>query len=161
MTENVSPVESVTASADNPGLDDVASRANDTVLWLGTVSPKGRPSIRPAWFVLHEGALVTFSTPKAWKVRHIQENPAVAVTFHTDPAAKNVLVVAGTAEVSLDGPPPSSIPAYWTKYEPAMNSYDFSPERFDALYPARITITPERAWGWGAGEAGVTVTGDR
>ena len=148
MNEITSPVESMTASATNPKLDEVAAKATDPVLWLATVSPKGRPSIRPAWFVLHEGALVTFSTPKAWKVRHIQENPEVCVTFHTDPAAKGVLVVAGRAELQLEGAPPSAIPAYWAKYEAAMRSYDYTPERFDELYPTRITIVPERAWGW-------------
>jgi PPOX class probable F420-dependent enzyme len=147
MAETTSPIESITASAQSPGLGDIAGKANDPVLWLGTVSPKGRPSIRPVWFVLHEGVFVIFSPPAAWKVRHLQANPDVVIHFHTDPAAKNLLVVAGRAEVT-DGLPPSSIPAYWLKYQAAMASYEYTPERFDALYPIRITITPERAWGW-------------
>ncbi|MQY31836.1 hypothetical protein NRB56_74470 [Nocardia sp. RB56] len=138
----------MTASAESPKLGEIAGKADDPVLWLGTVTSQGRPSIRPVWFVLHEGKFVIFSTPNAWKVRHVQANPDVCITFHTDPAAKNLLVVAGRAEVSLEGHPPSSIPAYGVKYASGFADYNYSQQRFDELYPTRITVTPERAWGW-------------
>ncbi|EFC85791.1 pyridoxamine 5'-phosphate oxidase family protein [Parafrankia sp. EUN1f] len=149
MSESpTSPVESTTASAEGLKHGELSGKADDPVIWLATVSQAGQPSIRPVWFVLHEGKLVTFSTPKAWKVRHVQANPAVSVTFHTDRAAKSVLVVTGRAEVTLEGTPPSAIPAYWKKYETEMNHYGYTPERFDELYPVRITITPDKSWGW-------------
>lgn len=139
---------SETASADSPLLAEVTARGDEPVLWLGTVSPQGRPSIRPVWFVVHEGALVVFSAPEAWKVRHVQANPEVVVTFHTDAEASSVLVASGRAEVTLDGPPASSIPAYLAKYEASYPAVGYDREGIDTTFSARITITPTRAWGW-------------
>ena len=118
----------------------------DEVLWFGTVTPSGRPTTRPVWFVHHDGELLLFSEPGAAKVRHLAGNPHVVVTFPSDPAAAHVRVVSGTA-VGEHGLP-SAFPGYLAKYERHYDAVGYDRDRFDATFDALVRITPERTWGW-------------
>ncbi|WP_337662003.1 pyridoxamine 5'-phosphate oxidase family protein [Actinoalloteichus sp. AHMU CJ021] len=129
-------------------LEGLSEKAEDRVLWLGTVTPSNRPALRPVWFVYLEEKLVVFSEPHAAKVRHLFANPEVVMTFHSDPSAGHIRVVSGRAEVSLDGPPPSSIPEFLDKYEHLYPATGYTRHTFDAALSARITITPTHSWGW-------------
>ncbi|MBC3194337.1 pyridoxamine 5'-phosphate oxidase family protein [Pseudonocardia sp. C8] len=126
--------------------DALAARAADQVLWLGTVTPSGRPTIRPVWFLHEGGDLLVFSEPGAAKVRHVRHNPQVVVTFPSDPAAASVRVVDGKATV--EEAVPSSFPAYLDKYEPQYAGVGLDRASFDATYHALVRITPTRTWGW-------------
>lgn len=126
--------------------DALAAHAADLVLWLGTVTPSGRPTTRPVWFLYDGDDLLVFSEPGAAKVRHVRRNPRVVVSFPSDPAAASVRVVDGTAAV--EETPPSSFPAYLAKYESHYASVGYDRASFDATFHTLLRITPTRTWGW-------------
>ncbi|TCP57535.1 PPOX class probable F420-dependent enzyme [Tamaricihabitans halophyticus] len=121
---------------------------SDLVVWLGTVTASGRPTIRPVWFVVDGGRLVIFSAPGAAKVRHVARNPQVVLTFHTDPAAQEVRVIDGLAEVDQTGPPASSTPGFLEKYEHLYAGLGYDRTSFDTALSTRLVITHTRTWGW-------------
>ncbi|MCB0048173.1 MAG: pyridoxamine 5'-phosphate oxidase family protein, partial [Caldilineaceae bacterium] len=43
----------------------------EEVIWLTTVSSRGVPQPRPVWFVWEAGSFLIYSTPRAWKLKHI------------------------------------------------------------------------------------------
>ncbi|WP_369822196.1 pyridoxamine 5'-phosphate oxidase family protein [Saccharomonospora sp. CUA-673] len=126
----------------------MADHAGDMVVWLGTVTAAGRPTVRPVWFVVDDGRLVTFSAPRAAKVRHLARNRHVVLSFPTDAHARNVRVIDGTAEVDADGPRASAMPGFLDKYEHLYAGLGYDRAGFDAALSTRITITPTRTWGW-------------
>lgn len=124
----------------------LTTHASDLVLWLGTVTPSGRPTTRPVWFLHDDGDLLVFSEPGAAKVRHVRKNPQVVVNFPSDPAAASVRVVHGTATVEETAP--SSFPGYLAKYEEQYPVVGHDRASFDTAYSALLRITPARTWGW-------------
>ena len=124
----------------------LTEHAADLVLWLGTVTPSGRPTTRPVWFLYDDGDLLVFSEATAAKVRHVRKNPQVVVTFTSDPAAASVRVVDGTATV--EEAVPSSFPGYRAKYEADLATMGYDRARFDAEFHTLLRITPTRTWGW-------------
>ena len=125
----------------------VTEHRDDRVIWLGTVTKSGRPTIRPVWFVVDDGQLIAFSAPDSAKVRQIERNPHVVLTFHTDPAAQRVRVIDGLAAVERDGAP-ASAPGFLEKYEHLYAGIGYDRASFDAAFSARLVITPTRTWGW-------------
>lgn len=124
----------------------LTSHASELVVWLGTVTPSGRPTTRPVWFLHDDGDLLVFSEPGAAKVRHVRKNPQVVVNFPGDPAAASVRVVHGTATVEEAAP--SSFPEYLAKYESHIVAMGYDRARLDAEFPTMLRITPVRTWGW-------------
>ena len=55
---------------------------NDYVIWPTTVDSNLAPQPRPVWFIWEEDTFLIFSQAKAHKVRHIVNNPKVALNFN-------------------------------------------------------------------------------
>jgi PPOX class probable F420-dependent enzyme len=125
----------------------LADRAADKVVWLTTVTPKGRPAPRPVWFVLDGEDVVLFSAPGTAKLRHLAENPQVSLNFNSAPGGGEVLVVSGTAEILPDGKP-SEQAGYLDKYEADYAHIDYDRDSFDEGFGVRIRVKAERTWGF-------------
>jgi len=84
-----------------------AQQPNPNVLYLATVDPHGRPSVRP---VLHKdyddatGRLTFFTNYHSRKARDMEANPSVSIAMHWDKLERVVriegMVERATAEVS-------------------------------------------------------------
>jgi PPOX class probable F420-dependent enzyme len=119
---------------------------NDEVMFLTTVSPSGRPSPRPVWFVWNGATLNTYSQPNTAKLRHIAANPNVTLSSNSTRGGGDFVVVGGTAKVIEGGPHATQFPGYLEKYADGVRGLGDSPDQMDAEYSVHIEITPTRAW---------------
>lgn len=113
---------------------------------LGYNGPDGAPRVVPIGYLWNGSAFVVCTATKAPKVRALEMNPRVALSIDTDTQPPKVLLVRGTANVSIvDGVPDEFLQAsqkalpgeQWPQFEAQVRS----------LYPqmARITIEPDWA----------------
>ena len=122
---------------------------NQYIIWLTTIDSTLTPQPRPVWFVWENGSVLIFNQPHAHKVRHIRNNPNVALHFNTDESGdKHVIILTGKASIDPDSPPAHRIPAYLKKYESGILGLEMTPETFSADYSTSIRITPADVRGW-------------
>jgi PPOX class probable F420-dependent enzyme len=119
------------------------------VIWLTTVDSTLTPQPRPVWFIWDNGSFLIFSQPNAYKVKHIEKNPKVALHFNTDERGdEHVIIFTGEAIIDRDSPPAHEIPAYLEKYRSGITGLDMTPEGFSADYSVAIRIYPTELRGW-------------
>ena len=107
--------------------------------WVTTISPSGRPHVRPVWGVWLDGT-VQFSTG-ARHARNIAHDPRVTVNVES---ADECVIVEGLASAVTNEPARRAfIGAYEPKYDWTL-TLDF----VDTVYVVR----PQRALGWIAAE---------
>ena len=120
------------------------------VIWLTTVDSSLTPQPRPVWFLWEGESFLIFSRPHAYKVKHIQTNPLVALHFNTDATGdQHVMVFTGKACVDAQCPPAHDVPAYLKKYQSGILALEMTPEGFSRDYSTAIRITPSELRGWG------------
>ena len=119
---------------------------SDQVAWLTTVTPTGRPTPRPVWFVWDGSAITVYSINRGAKLRHIAVNDSVSLNFNSTPGGGDVVVISGHARIVPDAPPPSRFPGLLDKYMPAVEAMGRPASWFDENYRTAIHITAERAW---------------
>ena len=119
---------------------------SDQVAWLTTVTPTGRPTPRPVWFVWDGSGITVYSVNRGAKLRHIAVNDSVSLNFNSTPGGGDVVVISGHARIVRDAPPPSRFPGLLDKYMPAVESMGRPVSWFDENYRTAIHITPDRAW---------------
>jgi PPOX class probable F420-dependent enzyme len=115
--------------------------ASERVLWLTTVTAKGVPQPSPVWFLWHDDSVLIYSQPHAPKVRAIQQNPQVALSFNSTFTGGDVVIFRGTAELVLPSPLPSTHDAFMEKYRPSMQGPEVTEASFDAEYTQLILIS--------------------
>jgi PPOX class probable F420-dependent enzyme len=119
------------------------------VVWLTTVDFHLTPQPRPVWFLWEYETILVFSQPGAYKVKHIEKHPRVALHFNTDDTGdKHVIVMTGEASVDPNGVTPNQVPAYLEKYKTGIADLNMTPEAFNAEYATLIRITPSGLRGW-------------
>lgn len=118
----------------------------DTLVWLTTVSPSGRPAPRLVWFMWTGVDCVIYSQPEAAKLRHIAGNDRVTLNFNSDAEGGDAVVLAGRAALTPDAPPPEALPGLLDKYTELLKAIDMTAEEFTSTYIAPIRISLDRAW---------------
>ncbi len=118
----------------------------DPIAWLTTVSPKGRPSPRPVWFLWTGESCVIYSQPDAAKLTHIAANDQVSLHFNSNAHGGNVVVIAGHAELLPDAPPADGWPGLLEKYADLLVTIGMSAEHFVDNYTVALSVSPERVW---------------
>ena len=122
---------------------------NQYVIWLTAVDTTQTPQPRPVWFLWDGETILVFSKPDAHKVKHIRNNPNVALHFNTDETGdRHVIVLTGQAVLDTGSPPAHEIPAYMKKYEDGILALEMTPESFSAEYSTTLRITPADVRGW-------------
>lgn len=76
---------------------------DDTLVWLTTVSPSGRPTPRLVWFMWVGDGCLIYSQPDAAKLRHIADNPRVTLNFNSDTLGGDAVVLAGLTDPAVRG----------------------------------------------------------
>lgn len=119
------------------------------VICLTTVDSHLAPQPRPVWYIWENNSILVFSKPDAYKVKHIQERPKVALHFNTDETGdRHVMVLTGEAVVDTDCPPADQVPVYLEKYRAGILDLGMTPESFSAEYSTPIRIDPSKVRGW-------------
>ena len=119
------------------------------VIWLTTVDADLVPQPRPVWFLWEEDSFLIFSQAKAHKIKHILQNPRVALHFNTDETGdKHVIVFTGEAVIERDHPSAHQVPAYFEKYKTGIAELKMTPEEFSREYSTAIKIRPTQMRGW-------------
>lgn len=119
---------------------------DDTLVWLTTVSPSGRPAPRLVWFMWTGEDCLIYSQPDVAKLRHIEANDRITLNFNSDALGGDAVVLAGRAELAPDAPPPESLPGLLEKYAELLAAINMSPERFTSTYNVAIRVTVDGAW---------------
>jgi PPOX class probable F420-dependent enzyme len=120
----------------------------EIVVWLTTVTPQGAPLPNPVWFVWDgAGSISMYSLPGA-RVRNVEANPRVTLSFGGDGKGGDIVVLSGTAAVDRAAPPADQANEYRAKYDPHIARIGMTPETFAARYsvPLRIDVTGVRGY---------------
>ena len=114
----------------------------EQIVWLTTVADSGRAYPRPVWFLWQEGEVILFSQPDTFKLKHIQNNPQVALHFDSDGRGGDIVVFTGTACMDTDYPSADQVPDYLSKYDVGLQRIGMTPASFAASYsvPVRVTL---------------------
>ncbi len=127
--------------------DQVRRRlTDDTLVWLTTVSPSGRPAPRLVWFMWTGHACLIYSQPDVAKLRHIAANDRVTLNFNSDAHGGDAVVLAGRAELAPDAPPAAAVPGLLDKYADLLETIGMTAEEFTGTYTVAVRVTLDRAW---------------
>lgn len=119
-------------------------------IWLTTVDSTGTPQPRPVWFIWENDTVLIYSQAKAYKLKHIQNNPNVALHFNSADAQgeKRLIMFTGTAVIDKDAMPTNKLRAYMRKYKSGITNLNMTADQFAKDYSIAIRITPTNLRGW-------------
>lgn len=119
-------------------------------IWLTTVDSTGTPQPRPVWFIWENDTVLIYSQAKAYKLKHIQNNPNVALHFNSADAQgeKRLIMFTGTAVIDKDAMPTNKLRAYMRKYKSGITNLNMTADQFAKDYSVAIRITPTNLRGW-------------
>jgi PPOX class probable F420-dependent enzyme len=112
------------------------------VVWMTTVTPAGSPVPRPVWFIWDGAESVLMFSQPGPRVRNIEANPRVTLSFDGNGRGGDIIVFSGTAAVEPETPATQS-PEYLAKYDDHIARIGLTPETFAERYsvPVRIAFT--------------------
>ena len=123
----------------------IAQRLREnTIVWLNTVRPDGRPHSVAVWFLWDGETFLIFSRPQNQKVYNIQQNANVLLALDDTHEGSDPITIEGTATLLKPGEADVTIPAYVEKYGAGIKRIGFTPEQMAAEYSQAIRITPTR-----------------
>lgn len=119
-------------------------------IWLTTVDSTGTPQPRPVWFIWENDTVLIYSQAKAYKLKHIQNNPNVALHFNSADAQgeKHLIMFTGTAVIDKNAMPTNKLRAYMRKYKSGITNLNMTADQFAKDYSVAIRITPTNLRGW-------------
>lgn len=115
----------------------------ELVIWLTTVRADLTPQPSLVWFIWDAGTLLIYSKPNTPKLRNIEQNSTVALSFDGDGRGGNVIVITGTAIIDRQAPSLDQIAPYVAKYAANIAGMNLTPVSFGQAYsvPIRVTLT--------------------
>ncbi len=122
---------------------------DEEIIWFTTVGRDGTPQPNPVWFVWTGGDdVLTYHTPRAHRLVHIAERPAVSLHFNCAEDGNDVIVARGIAERADNERPPHKSAPYLAKYGDAMVRISGSLEAFAVDYsvPVKVRLTRIRGF---------------
>jgi PPOX class probable F420-dependent enzyme len=121
-----------------------------SVVWLGSVSPDGRPHLLPLWFTWDDEAVTVFSKPHARKVRNVRREPRVMLAIGDAGVQLDTLLVEAHArEVAVDDLTDVDLRRL-DRYDLALAELGLTRHDFLAIYSRCLRLEPQRVLDWGA-----------
>lgn len=116
---------------------------NEKIIWLTTVDADQRPQPRPVWFHWDGQTVLMFSERNTAKLRHIPQNPKVALNFNTDEDGDNVAVLLGEARILSNPPPATRVNVYLRKYKQGIKDIGMTVPQFTSSFAVPILFSPQ------------------
>lgn len=129
----------------------LALLASRDIGWLGSNGRDGYPHSVPVWFVWHDGAVLTFSQPRAAKARNLEADPRASLSLETSADGEEWLLLQGDAEILAE---PT---AHWMdvvrddylrKYRSGLDALGWELDRIVDDFSLVIRLRPQRIIGW-------------
>jgi PPOX class probable F420-dependent enzyme len=121
---------------------------SNTMIWINTVRPDGRPHSAAVWFFWDGSNFFIFSRPNTQKVRNLRQNTNVVLALDDTKNGDDVIQVEGKAELLENNSGVSAtLPAFVAKYDRMFKSMGSTPEAMAAEYSQAIRITPTKFLG--------------
>lgn len=121
--------------------------ANDTVVWLTTVSPNLRPQPSAVWFLWDGETVLVYSGGSA-RIKNIAVNPRVALNFNSDEHGDDISILYGEAAIDEKTPQAKDLAGYRARYDERVPAIGMDWVSFCDHYrfPVRISLTGYRRW---------------
>jgi PPOX class probable F420-dependent enzyme len=132
------------------GLDPDVERflRDESIVWLSTARPDGRPHLVPIWFSWDGRSFLIFSKPEAQKVRNLRSNPEVMLALGEPDDDFDVQLVEGRAE-ALEASTAEVMPlSHVRKYASRMRSIGLTVDEYVRTYSQPIRVIPTRFLAW-------------
>lgn len=120
----------------------------EEVIWLTTVDGSHTPQPRPVWFWWDGQSFLIYSQPEAAKVRHIADNPRVALNFDSNEQGGDIVVFIGRATIEEEQVAVDQVDAYVEKYREGLKQMGSSPEQMAQEYSVALRVWPEKVRGF-------------
>src|SRR5207245_1561578 len=101
------------------------------------------PPARPAWLDWDGQTNWNRSERDKAKLRHIAQNPHVALNFNTDEDGDDGAVVVGEAKILEEPPPAAQVKAYLRKYREGVKDIGMTVPEFTAAFAIPILVSPK------------------
>ena len=122
---------------------------SDTVVWLSSVQPDGRPHLVPVWFHWDGERIVAFSKPGARKVDNLRGRPSVMLAVGTPGPEFEVELIEATAELPAAAAADVMPAGFGAKYRDLLRRAGLTVQRFAEVYSQPIVLKPTRFLGYG------------
>lgn len=116
-------------------------------IWFTTVREDGMPQPTPVWFIQENGTYLIYTIPESQKVRNLQSNSLVALSYNESDAAEDYVVIMGEAKIDRSAPPAIQNAAYMEKYRQGIRDINMTPESFNQMFSLAVRIVPLRVRG--------------
>lgn len=122
--------------------------AEEPIVWLTTVHPNGTPQPSPVWFLREGDSVLLYSQPSKPKLRDIEQNGKVSLSFNATPSGGDVVIFTGEASVDNAAPAASKLRAYLKKYDTGIRGLGMTPETFSDEFSVPIRVQLEKLRGF-------------
>jgi PPOX class probable F420-dependent enzyme len=117
---------------------------DDSIIWLGSVRPDGRPHLVAVWFLWTGSDLLIFSKPDQQKIRNLRQSSRVVLALDDTNHGVDSITLEGEAELVDDPEVNCTLPEYVTKYGADIKGIGYTPETMAGVYSQAIRITPKK-----------------
>jgi len=112
--------------------------------WLTTVTPVGQPQASAVWFRWTGGEIVVYSRAGTPRTRNIAANPHVSFNLNSDAEGDEIVTFEADALIDPNALGAANDGVFIAKYRRLIDGYGWTPEKYQADYPAVIRIRPTR-----------------
>ena len=136
----------------DPGTDEgrlaLEHLREDTVGWLTTVAPDGRPQSSVISFLWDGETILFHSKPDTPKLRNLAANPRVSFHLNCDPYGDHMVVLEGRAVIDETAAPSDVHPEYRAKYLSPLEHWGMDEAETARAFSVPVRIIPERFRVW-------------
>jgi PPOX class probable F420-dependent enzyme len=120
----------------------------ETVVWLSSVRPDGRPHLIPIWFWWDGDAVLFASKPEACKVANLRANADCMLAIGDPDADFDVALIEARAELASMATADLLAAGLLAKYGDRMDVAGLTPSIFARTYTQVVRIVPTRWLPW-------------
>lgn len=116
----------------------------NTILWLTSVRPDGRPHAVAVWFLWDGTSFLIFSRPHNQKIVNIQHDARVLLIVDDSRQGADPIAIEGQATLLAPGEIDLTTPGFVEKYSQRITNIGYTPTSMAGAYSQTIRVTPTR-----------------